>query len=231
MKSALTLVVLLLALPAAPHAAELAKSPVNTDTRPNVMLIILEDWGPFLGCYGEKEMFTPNLDKLASEGIRYNYCFSSAPVCSTGRSSLMTGVSQYTTHCQDHRTKDKQPLPAGIKSVMELFKEAGYFTALGCGVGDKVDLNFKMEPDAYMGDDWKERKPGQPFYAHFTYMGTHRSWGHDPSHPIDPAKVTLPAWYPDTPLTRKDWAMGLESAQVSDRRFGEIIARLKKEGI
>jgi len=67
-------------------------------SRPNVLLVILEDWGPYLGCYGEKAMFTPNLDRLAAEGHRYNFCFTSAPVCSTGRSSLMTGMSQYTTN-------------------------------------------------------------------------------------------------------------------------------------
>ena len=76
--------------------------------RPNVLLIILEDWGPYLGCYGQKFMHTPNLDQLAAEGCRYDACFSSAPVCSTGRSSLMTGMSQYSVHSEQHRTADKQ---------------------------------------------------------------------------------------------------------------------------
>ena len=201
-------------------------------SRPNVLLIILEDWGPFLHCYGEKEMFTPNLDKLAAEGRRYTNCFTSAPVCSPGRSSLMTGMSQYTTLSHQHRTKQKPALPPGVKAVPDLFRDAGYFTALGCGYSSKIDLNFEFnQAESYLGNDWSKRKPGQPFYAHLTLIDTHRSWHADPSHPIDPAKVTLPPWYPDTPLTRKDWALGLESAQVSDRLIGEIVARLKKEGL
>ena len=201
-------------------------------SRPNVLLIILEDWGPFLHCYGEKKMFTPNLDKLAAEGRRYTNCFTSAPVCSPGRSSLMTGMSQYTTLSHQHRTKQKPALPPGVKAVPDLFRDAGYFTALGCGYSSKIDLNFQFnEAESYLGNDWSKRNAGQPFYAHLTLIGTHRSWHADPSHPIDPAKVTLPSWYPDTPLTRKDWALGLESAQRSDQCMGEIVARLKKEGL
>ena len=198
--------------------------------RPNVLFIILEDWGPFLHCYGEKEMFTPHLDQLAAEGRRYTNCFTSAPVCSPGRSSLMTGMSQYTTLSHQHRTQQKPALPPGVKTVPDLFRDAGYFTALGCGYSPKIDLNYAFDPAvSYLGKDWNARQPGQPFFAHLTLMGTHRPWKADASHPIDPAQVTLPPWYPDTPLTRKDWALALESAQVSDRLMGEIVERLKKE--
>lgn len=202
--------------------------------RPNVLLIILEDWGPYLHCYGEKEMYTPNLDRLASEGRLYRNCFSSAPVCSPGRSTLMVGLSQYTTHSEQHRTApaQKPELPKGVQSLPDLFRLAGYFTALGCGYSKKVDLNFKFDPSvSYQGKDWSGRKPGQPFYAHLTLQQTHRVWKGDPQRPIDPKLVTLPLWYPDAPLTRKDWALGLESAQTSDRDIGDIIARLKQEQI
>ena len=209
-----------------------AKEKGNAE-KPNVLLVILEDWGPYLGCYGEKEMYTPNLDKLASQGCVFTHCFSSAPVCSAGRSTLMVGLSQYTTHTGQHRTpKPKPELPAGVQSLPDLFRKAGYFTALGCGYSKKTDVNFKFdETVSYMGKDWNERKSGVPFYAHLTLGQTHRVWKGDPQHPIDPKLVTLPLWYPDTPMTRKDWAMGLESAQSSDRDMGDIITRLKNEGI
>jgi arylsulfatase A-like enzyme len=211
-----------------------AESPsADQKARPNVLLVILEDWGPYLHCYGEEEIYTPNLDQLANEGRLYKNCFSSGPVCSTGRSSLMVGLSQYTTHTEQHRTHDPKPeLPAGVKSITDLFRDAGYFTALGCGYSKKVDLNFKFDQNvSYQGDDWSKRKPGQPFYAHLTLLQTHRSWKGDAKRPIDPKLVTLPTWYPDTALTRKDWALGLESAQTSDRDIGDIVARLKNEGL
>ena len=218
------LVALLIAPLGALHAADAG--------RPNVLLIILEDWGPYLHCYGEKEIYTPNLDQLASEGRLYTNCFSSGPVCSVGRSTLMVGLSQYTTHTEQHRTHNPKPdLPPGVRSLPDIFGQAGYFTALGCGYSRKVDLNFKFDENvSYQGRDWSERKAGQPFYAHLTLLQTHRVWKGDPQRPIDPARVTLPRWYPDTPLTRNDWALGLESAQTSDRDIGDIIARLKKEG-
>ena len=202
--------------------------------KPNVLLIILEDWGPYLGCYGEKAVSTPILDLLAQEGRLFTNCYSSAPVCSVGRSTLMVGLSQYTTHTEQHRTAnaDKPSLPAGVESLPDIFRKAGYYTALGCRYSAKTDLNFQFdEKTAYQGNDWNDRKPGQPFYAHLTLMQTHRKWKGDSQHPIDPASVTLPAWYPDTPMTRKDWALGLESVQTSDRDIGDIIARLKKQGV
>ena len=149
----------------------------------------------------------------------------------------MTGMSQYTTHSEQHRTSEvaKLELPPGVKSLPQIFRDAGYFTALGCCPyrgADKVDLNFKFPTkEIYLGTNWDARKPGQPFFAHTTILDTHRIWKHDPSHLIDPAKVTLPAWYPDTPMTRTDWAMGLESAQIDDRHFGELVARLKSDGL
>jgi len=219
---------LLLAPLAALHAAE------STPSKPNVLLVILEDWGPYLHCYGESEIYTPNLDRMASEGRLYKNCFSSGPVYSVGRSTLMVGLSQYTTHTEQHRTApDQKPdLPKGVESLPDLFRNAGYFTALGCGYSRKVDLNFKFdEKVSYQGTDWSGRQPGQPFYAHLTLMQTHRAWKGDRQRPIDPTLVTLPLWYPDTPLTRKDWALGLESAQTSDRDIGNIVARLKKEGV
>ena len=54
----------------------------ETTTRPNILWITIEDWSPDLSCYGTKGILTPNVDKLASEGIRYERAFTTAPVCS-----------------------------------------------------------------------------------------------------------------------------------------------------
>src|SRR5579864_2069034 len=99
----------------AASAEESARAP---SSRPNVLLVILEDWGPYLHCYGEEEIYTPNLDQLAKEGRLYKNCFSSGPVCSVGRSTLMVGLSQYTTHTEQHRTHPPKPdLPKGVESL------------------------------------------------------------------------------------------------------------------
>ena len=61
------------------------------DNRPNILWITIEDWSNDLSCYGTPGIHTPNVDKLASEGIRYETAFTTSPVCSTSRSAMMTG--------------------------------------------------------------------------------------------------------------------------------------------
>ena len=82
-----------------------------------------------------------------------------------------------------------------------------------------------------MGEDWSERKPGQPFFARITFGGTHRAWNRDPERPIDIEDVELPPYYPDTPFCRRDWANGLEQMQLVDREVGELLKRLDDEGL
>ena len=198
--------------------------------RPNILWIMIEDWSPDLSCYGTAGIDTPHVDALAAQGTRYTRAFTTAPVCSASRSALMTGFHQNYIRAHQHRTADKRPLPQGIRPIPHLLADAGYFT---CLMSKKVDVNFL--PDTrqalFMGTDWKQRKPDQPFFARITFAGTHRSWNRDPRRPIDGADVELPPYYPDTPLVRRDWANGLEQMQLVDRQIGELLARLKKEGL
>ena len=200
------------------------------DNRPNILWITIEDWSNDLSCYGTPGIHTPNVDKLASEGIRYETAFTTSPVCSTSRSAMMTGFHQNYIGAHQHRTYDKQPLPYGIKPIPNLFAEAGYFT---CLMSKKIDCNFTPAGmnDLFMGKDWKERKPGQPFFARITFGGTHRSWKRDPERPIDIKDVELPPYYADTPFVRRDWANGLEQMQLVDRQTGELLKRLEDEGL
>ena len=106
---------------------------------------------------------------------------------------MMTGFHQNYIGAHQHRTdKDKKmPLPYGIKPIPNLFADAGYFT---CLMSNKTDCNFTpaSKKDLFMGKDWKERKPDQPFFARITFGGTHRSWNRDPERPIDIKDVELP---------------------------------------
>lgn len=198
--------------------------------RPNILWITIEDWSPDLSCYGTKGIQTPHVDKLASEGIRYERAFTTSPVCSTSRSAMMTGFHQNYIGAQQHRTDNKQPLPHGIRPIPHLLADAGYFT---CLMSWKTDCNFLPDSrgELFMGTDWKQRDPDQPFFARITFGGTHRPWNRDPIRPIDPADVELPPYYPDTPFIRRDWATGLEQMQLVDREVGELLKRLEQEGL
>src|SRR5215510_14497344 len=90
---------------------------VKTDgaPQPNILWLIAEDFGPHLGCYGTREVSTPNLDRLASEGTRYTRFFTTAPVCSPSRSAFMSGMYQTTIGAHNHRSHrdDGYALPSG----------------------------------------------------------------------------------------------------------------------
>lgn len=206
----------------------LAENP--TDDRPNILWITIEDWSPDLSCYGTAGIDTPHVDKLASEGVRYERAFTTSPVCSTSRSAMMTGFHQNFIGCHQHRTKDKKPLPHGIRPIPNLLQDAGYYTAM---MSYKLDVNFLPDTrqELFTGNDWKQRKPGQPFFARITFPGTHRKWNRDPQRPIDIKDVELPPYYPDTPFCRRDWANGLEQMQLVDRQVGKLLKRLDDEGL
>lgn len=200
------------------------------DTRPNILWITIEDWSPDLSCYGTKGIHTPHVDKLASEGIRYEWAFTTSPVCSTSRSAMMTGFHQNYIGAHQHRTDDKKPLPHGIRPIPHLFADAGYYTAL---MSWKTDCNFvpNSKGELFMGEDWNGREAGQPFFARITFGGTHRTWNRDPERPIASEDVELPPYYADTPFIRRDWANGLEQMQLVDREVGALLKRLEDEGL
>jgi len=201
------------------------------DARPNILWITIEDWSPDLSCYGTKGIHTPNVDKLASEGIRYRTAFTTSPVCSTSRSAMMTGYYQNYIGANQHRTNDKKPLPYGIKPIPKLFEEAGYFTTL---MSWKTDVNFlpDTKEELFMNtNDWTDREKGQPFFARITFQDTHRKWNRDPERPISIDDIEIPPYYADTPFVRRDWANGLEQMQLVDREVGAVLKRLDDEGL
>jgi arylsulfatase A-like enzyme len=203
---------------------------VGAAERPNILWITIEDWSPDLSCYGTKGLKTPHVDRLASEGVRYQWAFTTSPVCSTSRSAMMTGFHQNYIGAHQHRSDNKKALPFGIKPIPHLFAKAGYHTSL---MSWKTDCNFLPDKKGqlFQGTDWKQRKEGQPFFARITFGGTHRLWNRDPQRPIASKDVEIPPYYADTELIRRDWANGLEQMQLVDRQVGELLKRLADEGL
>lgn len=208
----------------------------QTDARPNVIWLVSEDTSPDIGCYGNTVVRTPNLDRLAEQGARYDAAFASCPVCSPVRSGMITGMYQTSIGVHQHRTRLKKPLPAPVRTVMDYFRDAGYFTANvttaapGVRGSGKTDFNF-IADHPYDGTDWNQRDTGQPFFAHVNFTLTHRDFVRDPERPLDPADMDIPPQYPDRPITRRDWADYLESLQVLDRQIGAVLRRIDDEGL
>src|SRR6476660_7049693 len=143
--------------------------------RLNILWLIGEDFGQHLGCYGTKEVWTPNLDRLAAEGVRYPRAFTTAPVCSPSRSAFMTGMYQTTIGAHHHRSHrdDGYRLPPGVRVATDWFRDAGYFTAnvrhLSPGLGfrgtAKTDWNFTPPEKPFDSDRWADLKAHRPFFA------------------------------------------------------------------
>jgi uncharacterized sulfatase len=207
----------------------------EVEPKPNIVWINLDDLGVELGCYGNTDVKSPNIDKLASEGIRFTKAYAAAPICSPSRSAMITGMYPTAVNCIEHRPLKKAPLPEGVVPITEYFREAGYFCTNGSGKnmnkGGKTDFNFSYEGKIFDGTDWNQRQSGQPFFAQVQIFEPHRPFVDDTENPIDYNKVTLPDCYPDNPLLKADWAKYLESIQVGDKIVGNILQRLEEEGL
>ena len=212
--------------------------------RPNVLWIIGEDVGPEFGCYGDPHAHTPNVDALAAEGLRFTRAFTVTPVCSTSRSSLLTGHYAWSFGAHNHRSNrgGNHPLPGGVRLLTHRLRDAGYFTAnvrkfpgklKGTG---KTDWNFTVEGKEFDSADWSDLKGHQPFYAQVNFPETHRggSWK-DAQQTADPKttpdEVTFPAYYPDDPVVRESWAAYYNALNVLDRKVGQVLDQLEADGL
>jgi arylsulfatase A len=103
------------------------------DARPNIVYVLADDLGyGELGCYGQKKIHTPNLDRMASEGMRLTQHYAGAPVCAPSRCTLMTGLHTghaYIRNNRDLRPEGQEPIPADTVTAATLLKQRGYATA------------------------------------------------------------------------------------------------------
>ncbi|QDU06675.1 sulfatase [Gimesia aquarii] len=246
-KTLLKIITLLLAIALVLSAGvQAAETPANTKQRPNIVWIVVDDMSSHFGYQGEKLVKTPHVDQLAREGVAFSNAYVTAPVCSTFRSAVITGMYQTTIGAHHHRSSRgalKIHLPEGIRTIPELFREAGYFTTNANADGTrpgKEDYNFVYQrSDLYDGVDWTQRAAGQPFFAQYQLSGgklrnskkAYERVKAELDHLVTAEEVTLPPYYPDHAVIRNDWAEYLNSVMYTDRQVGQIIARLKAENV
>ncbi|WP_440875647.1 sulfatase family protein [Thalassotalea sp. PLHSN55] len=234
-------------------------SKINRDiNKPNIIWLVLEDISLDLAVYGEQKVKTPNLDRLANQGIRYNKAFATAAVCSTSRSAFFTGMHATSIGAHHHRShiSDNYQLPAHVKLMSDYMRNAGYVNLL-MGPKQKTDFNFDHQGPVFDAQDgeikysggaythapidinlltrpaWQKYRSefsGKPFFAQINYSETHRTFISDKQNPVDPATVNLPSYYADHDITRRDWALYLETVQTVDQKVGKLMADLAHAG-
>ncbi len=137
--------------------------------QPNIVVILSDDQGPWtLGCAGNHEIRTPNLDRLAAEGTRFDHFFCASPVCSPARATLLTGEisSQHGVHDWieggNIRTETQDPIQylAGKTSYTQVLAANGYT----CGLSGKWHLGDSIVPQHGFSHWYVHQRGGGPYY-------------------------------------------------------------------
>jgi len=214
--------------------------------QPNILWISTEDLSPHLGCYGDKVARTPNIDRLASQGIRYTNVFTTAAISAPCRAGIITGMYQTSIGCMHMRTTSYRrgvdnPLeftavpPHYVKAFTEYMRTAGYY----CTNNNKTDYQFAKDPvPASIWDEcsrtahYRNRSDKiQPFFAVFNWTGTHESQNWDISKvKTDPKSVKVPPYYPDNEIIRQNIAKMYDNIASLDSVVGVLVNELEKEG-
>ncbi|MDZ7637476.1 MAG: sulfatase [Bryobacterales bacterium] len=213
------------------------------DAKPNIIWILAEDFSPDLSCYGNRMVRTPVLDKMASEGVRFNHAYTTAPVCSASRSAFGTGFYQTSIGAHNHRShRDDGFLPPkGVRVLSEHLRDAGYYTvnlrgefAPGARGTGKDDWNFHTV-NPWDSNSMDGRPSGKALYLQVNFSATHKGPAFVQARKemprIDPAGIALPPYWPDHPVVRDEFANYLETANLLDRQVGQLLGYLDKQGI
>lgn len=205
--------------------------------RPNIVWIVAEDMSPDLRAFGQTQVRTPNLDKLAGKGVLFTNAFATSPLCSTSRSAFLTGTYQTTIGAHHQRLPQSlaPSLPSGIKTLPEELKKLGYFSVnaknivKGLSGTGKDDWNFRTtKSNQFQSSKVTEIPSHQPFFMQINFSESHRAF-HSPRF-ADPEKVVIPPYYPDHPVSRLDFAKYLDDVTALDKKVGKVLNWLKNEG-
>ncbi len=224
--------------------------------KPNILLLVAEDLSSRIASFGDPIAKSPNLDKLAATGVRYTNAFTTAGVCATSRTGLITGVHQITVGGQHMRVRnfEKSPYravpPIDVKAFPELLRQQGYFTY----VSNKLDYQFSnitMNTGPFTIWDYesnkptwrhKNRKSDQPFFGMYHFNITHESKlmpknlkknlaKSNYQQIFSPEQVEVPPYLPDTFKVRQGIASIYDHVYLMDKEIGQILKELEEDGL
>lgn len=216
----------------------------------NVLLLIADDLGLHTGEYGDRTAKTPNLDRLARDGVRFTNAYCTTASCSACRSVIMSGLHNHANgqygHAHDFHNQSYLPF---VRPLARVLKDAGH----------RVGLIGKLHVNPASAFPWDFSAPGnqrgvhemaqaakrfiqasagKPWYLHVGFGDPHRATvgfgnqrhpGVTPNH-FDPARVSVPSFLPDNPDTRREIAEYYQAANRLDQGVGFMLDVLRKTG-
>lgn len=199
--------------------------------RPNILWLTSEDHGPQMGCYSDPVARTPHVDALAAKGMIYQRAWSNAPCCAPARTTIISGMLAPSLGAEHMRSE--VAMPAGAKLFPQFLREAGYY----CTNNSKEDYSLTKPGEVWDVSSgkahWRARPAGRPFFAIFNALQSHEGQVYRRPHQaiIDPAAVRVPAYHPDTPEVRRDWAQYYDNVSTVDAIAGRHLKDLADAGL
>lgn len=214
---------------------------MSAQSKPNILWLVSEDNGPFLGCYGDTSARTPTIDSLAADGIRFDNAFANGPVCAVARFSLITGMHGIQFTGPGEMRNERTDFKNAITYWPQYLRNAGYYTTNN----GKTDYNPTINSLRNAAWDkngnnasWSNRSANQPFFAVYNQNNTHES-NHfldgvttlNTSTTTNPDTVDLPPIHADTFVSRITWANFHDRMELMDNWVAGHIQDLEDAGI
>ena len=217
---------------------------IHAAQKPNILVFIADDAGMDFGCYGNKYIHTPNIDKIAANGLRFEKAFLTSPQSSPSRTSMMTGMFAHTIGTEDLHT----PIDSDTRMIPSFLGDVGYRTGvmLKTHWGPEGDKQFDWV-DA--GREWYQEEPvsvnnpafvrfrnfigkdDRPFFLWVGFTDPHRPYNSETNiHQNNPDELIVPPYYVDDQPTRRDIADYYDEISRMDRHIGIMMAELEKQG-
>ena len=209
----------------------------EASTQPNIVLVIADDLtATDIGAYGNPQVHTPNLDRLASEGMRFTRAFQAAPMCSPTRSNLYTGLYPVRSGAYPNHTFVRD----GVRSIFHYLRDRGYRVALA---GKEHVHPAEAFPYEHLGkqngeglvmervEEFVAEARGGPFLLVVASNQPHTPWNLGDRSRYDPAELTLPSLWVDTPETREAYSAYLAEVTYLDGQVGRVLSALERAGI
>jgi len=220
--------------------------------KPNILWIYIEDMNPWFGCYGDKTVPTPNMDKLARDGVLFERCYVPVPVCSPTRSSLITGRMPTTIGVHNHDgAYAKLPDYLEGNTLPEIFRKNGYQTfnqgkdhytfvydreKLYSKLLHKGPFPLRLTPDVSPNDyaPWRGLPDkGKPFFGQIQLTGGKNGNFEVLSALVPPESVVenIPPIYPKNEVFMNTVARHYNSIAITDLEVGKIMELLKEDNL
>jgi N-sulfoglucosamine sulfohydrolase len=207
------------------------------EERPSILYCLADDWAwPHAGAYGDRLVSTPNFDRIAREGVLLTHAFCAAPSCTPSRAAMLTGQAP-------HRLQEGGNLhgflPSRFQVYPDLLERTGYhagFTRKGWGPGRYEAGGRKRNPAGPSFKSFEEFlggvPKGEPFVFWFGSQDPHRPYDPDSGlkSGMDPSRVVVPPYLPDTPEVRRDVLDYYLEVQRFDNELGGLLQMLERAG-